>query len=367
MWDWIIGGSAEKGSPPEANPKLLAQENRRLRRFNATLLEKLREREEEINARQEEQLKNLKKTHILEEELALSRTELENLTNIMKNMRKDAETCRETTCTLQSLELSSANTVASVIRSELECWQTILRLHQITLPEIATIRNTVVAPLPPSDKEYCVILDIDETQVHFCLETFPLQKAELRFRSGLETSLRKLCSLKHKIDLGIWTAGVPRYAKATRDLISMIAKEGNVFDWTLARDLSWTGKGAVKKDLSALGRNTDKVLLIDNARKVVVQKQNTLIVTNFYSSMKGGHHDDTLIIVSELVEELSMSSLTVPDFLKQKADEGSILCQGGYYYVPTTWSPSIIKLRKELYRVPLPSTLGQLVESLNSG
>ncbi|KAJ9471229.1 hypothetical protein DIPPA_23550 [Diplonema papillatum] len=211
-------------------------------------------------------------------------------------------------------------------------------------PTHGMLAPTILAPLPPTTKKYCIILDIDETQVHFCLESFPARKAELRFRAGVEEALQRLCRLKHTIELGLWTAGVPRYAIATRELLSMVAREASVFDWTIARHRSWSSNG-VKKDLSTLGRSLDDVLLIDNARKVVVQKTNSLVVTDFYSTVKGAR-DNTLSIVVDLVEELVASNLTVPDFLEKKSHEGSVVSHGGYFLAPTSWSSELVLRRQ---------------------
>ena len=199
---------------------------------------------------------------------------------------------------------------------------------------------TVVPPLGATEKSYCVVFDVDETQVHFAVETMPEPKAELRFRRGVDLALKRLSRLKAEgLELGLWTAGVPRYAVAVRGLLGMLAgwQESEVFDWTIARDPSWVSNG-VRKDLSTLNRDLRRVLLVENSRKVVVQKENTLIVTNFYSTAKGAVRDHTLNTVASLVEEMVRSDppVAVPDFLKQKAAEGALHCQNGFYHVPTS-------------------------------
>ena len=146
--------------------------------------------------------------------------------------------------------------------------------------------------------------------------------------------LSRLCKLHDTVELGMWTAGVPRYAIAVRELLSMIARQAHVFDWTIARDSSWFA-GGVKKDLSVLGRDVSRTLLIENSHRVVVQKECTLIVPNFYAVHKDAC-DRTLATVASLVEELCESNgdETVPQFLAKKAAEGVIHCQGGFYHVP---------------------------------
>ena len=328
--------------------KTLLRENKKMREFNARIMKEARgsrsaiiEMERKVDMYQREAEKYKIESAVLKDEVVA----LKNDISLLKSEVRSLKTSNSSTGDL------SKNSDAQHLLIELQeksSWDCISRMAQLLrpleipsgfVPATFTPISTVVAPLPPTNKLYTVIIDLDETQVHFSMEQYPTKKAELRFRGGIEIALQRFSYLKDVVEFGLWTAGVPRYATSVRELLTMLVKENEVFNWTIARDSSWSSSG-YKKDIRALNRDPDRVLLIDNARKVIVQKESSLVVTNFYSNVKGAV-DQTFHIIATLVDDLVDSGQTVPNFLSRKADEGWVHYHSGYYYVPNSLSSDI--------------------------
>ena len=112
----------------------------------------------------------------------------------------------------------------------------------------------------PSKKEYTLILDLDETMI--CFKCSPEQKnvGNIHIRPGLEIFLE---IIKEFYEIIIFTVGTRDYANLILDLIE---KKNNTkfFDGRLYREHATKIGNKYIKDLSKIGRDLSKVLIVDN-------------------------------------------------------------------------------------------------------
>ncbi|ESL09653.1 hypothetical protein TRSC58_02624 [Trypanosoma rangeli SC58] len=144
-------------------------------------------------------------------------------------------------------------------------------------------------------------LDLDETLVY-------AREGPLYARPGLD-DLFKLCKAK-SVEVVVWTAGLRAYAQA---IIRNIDKE-RVICHCIYRHSKWfTGYAGYQKDLSALGRPLDRVLIIENTPDCIRGYQQNGILVEDYEG--GESADNTIPALIDLVRNLCDSSMTVPQFV----------------------------------------------------
>eukprot|EP01064_Diplonema_japonicum_P027723 TRINITY_DN4070_c1_g1_i2.p1 TRINITY_DN4070_c1_g1~~TRINITY_DN4070_c1_g1_i2.p1 ORF type:complete len:264 (+),score=11.36 TRINITY_DN4070_c1_g1_i2:191-982(+) len=161
--------------------------------------------------------------------------------------------------------------------------------------------------LPPQSKEergrICVVLDLDETLIY-------ARDGPLYARPGLEPLLDLL---KDKCEPVVWTAGVRAYAQA---VIRNIDKKG-VIKHCVYRHKKWfSGCAGYNKDLTLLGRDMDKLLILENTPDCVRGNEKHGIVVTDY---EGEGIDNTLFaiteLISDLVDKVETAGISVPHYI----------------------------------------------------
>eukprot|EP01060_Flectonema_neradi_P009924 TRINITY_DN1707_c1_g1_i2.p1 TRINITY_DN1707_c1_g1~~TRINITY_DN1707_c1_g1_i2.p1 ORF type:complete len:270 (+),score=40.35 TRINITY_DN1707_c1_g1_i2:58-867(+) len=244
-------------SDPADSRSTLLQENKKMREFNARIMKEVRssriakaEMERTAEKYQREATKWKIEASVLKADISTLQKEMSVLENELQKLR--------TSSSYRGDDVSAAcdSNYNLVVAQEASSWESIKRLAQLfrptellsgLTPSVFKPLPTITAPLPATTKDYTIILDLDETQMHFSIDRHPSKKVELRFRPGTEVALQQFCRLRDKAEFGLWTAGVPRYAASVRELLTMLAKENEIFDWTLARDVSWSSGCGYKK------------------------------------------------------------------------------------------------------------------------
>lgn len=159
--------------------------------------------------------------------------------------------------------------------------------------------------LPEQDPRFrgklTLALDLDETLVY-------AREGPLYARPGLDEFF-KLCKEKC-VEVVVWTAGLRAYAQA---IIRNIDKE-RVVSHCIYRHSKWfTGYAGYQKDLSALRRPLDRVLIIENTPDCIRGYQQNGILVEDYEG--GETADNTIPALMDLVRNLCDSSMTVPQFI----------------------------------------------------
>ena len=143
-------------------------------------------------------------------------------------------------------------------------------------------------------REYCLVLDIDETLVHYFEDE---NEAYVKVRMGTEnfiTSLSKYC------EIVIFTASTKYYADIVID--GLDCKE--LIDYRLYRQHTTVIDGVNIKDLSKLGRDLKKIIIIDKIEEnYQFQKNNGLNISDFEGDENDNELDYLLKDLLSLVQQ----------------------------------------------------------------
>ena len=194
-------------------------------------------------------------------------------------------------------------------------------------------------PQTPLDYKLTVVLDLDETLVAYGDHAYSKHGVNgVKHRPFVGELLEYL--LHEDIEVIIWTAASKGYSRCVQESLSKLVPR--VFDYRLYRTNLWYSENHVK-DLSRLGRNLDKVLMVENrAHSGRLQPSNTILVPDFYrNSMKD---DASLVYVKDVIHGFMQSTetCTVQQYLKKGAPSslqdipGKLIddnLKGTFYYV----------------------------------
>ena len=152
--------------------------------------------------------------------------------------------------------------------------------------------------LPPKKigdkRDYCLVLDLDETLVHFCEDN---NEAYVKVRMGAEhfiTVLSQYC------EIVIFTASTKYYCDIVIDGFDC----KNLIDYKLYREYTQDYNGINVKDLSKLGRDLTKIIIIDNIEdNYTFQPNNGLNIIDFEGDENDNELQYLLIDLLEVVSE----------------------------------------------------------------
>eukprot|EP00299_Pterocystis_sp_00344_P010777 c4906_g1_i1.p1 GENE.c4906_g1_i1~~c4906_g1_i1.p1 ORF type:complete len:270 (+),score=38.78 c4906_g1_i1:48-857(+) len=150
-----------------------------------------------------------------------------------------------------------------------------------------------------------LVLDLDETLVHTTFQpseksdfVVPIKMGKVEYRAyvfkrpGVDFFLQAVAS---KFELVVFTASIRQYADAVIDLLD----PNHVISHRLFRDSCVPYAGAFVKDLSRLGRDLSKIIIIDNAPSAYMfQPNNALPCTSWFDDPD----DDELIRMVKVLE-----------------------------------------------------------------
>ena len=151
-------------------------------------------------------------------------------------------------------------------------------------------KNKVKPPfLPPLDSKkytYSLILDLDETLVHYIEEE---NRAYVQVRPYADYFLNEMAKY---FELIIFTAAAEDYA----DIVLNELDKNKVINYKLYRKHTEQLNGVFIKDLSKLGRDLGKILIVDNNKdNFSLQQENGLHICSFV----GDQNDDELYHLSQ--------------------------------------------------------------------
>ena len=146
----------------------------------------------------------------------------------------------------------------------------------------------------PNKKKYSLVLDLDETLINLEIKDKTNNKCILHFRPGLFSFLS---DIKPFCELITFTSASKEYAKP---IINEIELKTKYFDYCLFREHSIICGNDFVKDISRIGRDMKKIIIIDNmAENFRLNKKNGIKIYPFY----GDENDN---ILNELKKILIM-------------------------------------------------------------
>merc|ERR1719247_664414 len=164
-------------------------------------------------------------------------------------------------------------------------------------------------PSLASNETYTLVLDLDETLVHY----FELDgMGNYDIRPGMHEFLTRMNQLGYEII--IFTAATQDYADWVIDQID----PDHLVHNRLYRQHALPWGPIFVKDLSRLGRDLDRTLIIDNVQEnFMLQPHNGIFICTWYDDP----HDTALFGLTPLLEELIHTRAKVPDILDKYRDQ----------------------------------------------
>ncbi len=144
------------------------------------------------------------------------------------------------------------------------------------LKYLITISKIQIPYLPPLDKskyKYTLVVDLDETLVHYVEED---EKSFVQIRPYADHFLKEMGKY---FEIVIFTAAAEDYA----DIVLKELDKNNFISYKLYRKHTNQNNGVFIKDLSKLGRDIKKVCIIDNNKENFgLQPENGLHISSFF-------------------------------------------------------------------------------------
>ncbi|XP_037740182.1 carboxy-terminal domain RNA polymerase II polypeptide A small phosphatase 2 isoform X7 [Chelonia mydas] len=183
-------------------------------------------------------------------------------------------------------------------------------LHKEEPSTIAKIPGTCLLPeVTQRDQgRICVVIDLDETLVHSSFK--PINNADFIVPVEIEGTLHQVYVLKRPFvdeflrrmgelfECVLFTASLAKYADPVTDLLDKCG----VFRARLFRESCVFHQGCYVKDLSRLGRDLHKTLILDNSpASYIFHPENAVPVQSWFDDMA----DTELLNLIPVFEELS--------------------------------------------------------------
>ena len=159
------------------------------------------------------------------------------------------------------------------------------------LDEFGVLPSVAVPFLPPKTSrfEVTLVLDLDETLIHYA-ETE--SEAKLLLRPGVQQFLKDMSQI---YEIVIFTAAMQDYADWVLDQLD----SGKWISHRLYRQHLTIEKGVLIKDLSNLGRDLTKTIIVDNiAENFQKQPENGILIKSWFEDP----NDDALIELGSLLK-----------------------------------------------------------------
>lgn len=208
------------------------------------------------------------------------------------------------------------------------------------------VEKPLLGPIQPSDNgKKCLIIDLDETLVHSSFKQVSnadfivpveidgiVHQVYVLKRPHVDEFLRQMGKLYECI---LFTASLAKYADPVADLLDKYS----VFRGRLFREACVYYRGNYVKDLSRLGRDLNKVIIIDNSpASYIFHPDNAVPCTSWFDDS----HDTELLDLIPYFEKLATCD-SVYSVLKQQSNTSSMqnslnhqMAHGGNYQPQST-------------------------------
>ena len=164
-----------------------------------------------------------------------------------------------------------------------------------------------------SNKPYTLVLDLDETLIHFKSNPNNESSGKIMIRPFLYDFLK---SIKKDFELIIFTAATQDYADP---IINAIEKDEKYFDYRLYRIHTTIIDNDFVKDLSKLGRDLNKTIIVDNMKQNYKnQPNNGITIRPFWGK---DVEDTALVDLLDILKKIADKKMDVVNGLKQYKED----------------------------------------------
>ena len=162
-------------------------------------------------------------------------------------------------------------------------------------------------------KRLTLVLDLDETLVNVKISKTNSNQGCLLFRPGLDDFLEHLSEW---YEIVIFTAATKDYADAILDEIDL---NGNLFAYRLYREHTTIIGNDYVKDISLIGRDLDKTVIVDNmAQNFKLQKENGILIHSFWGD---DEYDVALIELEKILKKVAQEKGEIRVILKKYKED----------------------------------------------
>ena len=173
-------------------------------------------------------------------------------------------------------------------------------------------KTNVSIPIPyipnRSNKSYTLVLDLDETLIHFKANPNNEESGTIKIRPYLYQFLDKI---KKYYEIVVFTAATQEYADP---IINALEQNKKYFDYRLYRIHTIIIDNDFVKDLSKLGRDLSKTIIVDNMEQnYKLQKNNGITIRPFWGK---DNEDSALIDLLDILIKIAEKNLGVRTGLK---------------------------------------------------
>ena len=166
----------------------------------------------------------------------------------------------------------------------------------------------------PCKKKYTLVLDLDETLICFKFISQENGIGEMHLRPGLENFLE---IIRNYYEIIIFTSGTRDYADKILDVIEH-KKKKKFFDGRLYREHTTYIGNKYIKDLSKIGRDLSKTIIVDNlSYSFKFQYDNGILISSFY----GEENDKALIELQKILIKIYEENTDVRKSIKKFKDD----------------------------------------------
>ena len=174
-------------------------------------------------------------------------------------------------------------------------------------------KTNVNIPVPyignRSNKPYTLVLDLDETLIHFKANPNNEESGTIKIRPYL---YQFLDSIKKYYELVVFTAATQEYADPIINALEYNKKK--YFDYRLYRIHTIIIDNDFVKDLSKLGRDLSRIIIVDNMEQnYKLQKNNGITIRPFWGK---DNEDSALIDLLDILLKIAEKNLDVRTGLK---------------------------------------------------
>ena len=155
-------------------------------------------------------------------------------------------------------------------------------------------KNKIEAPFikTPNKKKYSIVFDLDETLINIEFKDLTNNKCILHFRPGL---FQFLSDIQPYYELMTFTSASKEYAQP---IINEIESKNKYFDFNFFREHSIIFGNDFVKDISRIGRDMKKIIIIDNMEENFrLNKKNGIKIYPFY----GNKNDNVLFELKNIL------------------------------------------------------------------
>jgi hypothetical protein len=207
--------------------------------------------------------------------------------------------------------------------------------------------NTLLTEVQDDSRLLTLVLDLDETLV----SNRDARQSEAVLRPYCLHVLNALRHMK-ELEIVLWTASTKETASP---VVEQLHQTGIIFDDIIYRNSLWFTQPIHTKDLRLLGRDMDRVLIVDNSVGCCkMHPRNSLLVEDFHGVRQ--RTDAALVnvyyVVDALLRMLRERDMPVSEGLRCLMAEGQ-LCHTVIYEVPEFFKKIPLMEVPELKRPPI--------------